>query len=193
MQDEKINSGSGSGSLVRLHRGVTGPRLWAGGPGLEGLLLRGAQPHCCPEASVSSLARGRLTRRLPPSERAGGGGGRRGGQGGGGSHDVVHEPPLDRARHFCHVPLATHRPRGRQDAAIAGDHAGSWPRGGRAPFRRHGGDQSPSYTRSPPCRDCLFGPLTAGCLLPMASREMGGLFSTTRLGRKIIRVRSSGF
>lgn len=41
MQDEKINSGSGSGSLVRLHRGVTGPRLWASGPGLEGLLLRG--------------------------------------------------------------------------------------------------------------------------------------------------------
>lgn len=42
MQNEKINSGSGSGSLVRLHRGVTGPRLWAGGPGLEGLLLRGS-------------------------------------------------------------------------------------------------------------------------------------------------------
>lgn len=48
---------------MRLHRGVTGPRLWAGGPGLEGLLLRG-------------LSRTAVQRpRFPPSPEGGSHGG----------------------------------------------------------------------------------------------------------------------
>lgn len=186
MQEEKTDSGSGSGALTRLQPSCHWPALlgrWsrAGSRQAREHLLRRRLSHTVaqrPRFLASGPRHRAATHMAATYPRSGqpGEGAAGGEEGGGGSHDVFHELPLEMTHPFRHILLATQRARGWRDAVNTRTQPSpgtTWE--GRVPLHQHGRGPKPVSRTVTAFQRLFFSPLTVSCILSMASREMGRL------------------